>query len=185
MVYLSFHTHLTAPLLVPSTDELTVEGSLIAVKLTASVTADDGAVVDIVSTVTLAAMELGAVFLPRQGITGTAILLKAVGTLTLIGDEHIVVAAGADDDAVVGTQDAALLVLTIGGERNILNGTIVVAGALDMTDALVQAGLNVTEMARIADDACQLTRHRMELRIKKEIATVLAIDGVFDVAGSK
>ena len=183
MVYLSFHTHLTAPLLVPSTDELTVEGSLIAVKLTASVTADNGAVVDIVSTVALAAMKLGAVFLPRQGITGTAILLKAVGTLALIGDKHIVVAAGADDDAVVGTKYAALLVLTVSGNWHILDGTIVVAGGLDMTDALVQAGLNVTEMARIADDACQLTRHRVKLRIKKEIATVLAIDGVFSITG--
>ena len=168
---------------VPGADELTVEGSLIAVKLTASVTADNGAVVDIISTVTLAAMELGTVFLPRKGITGAAILLKAVGTLALIGDEHIVVAVGADDDAVVSTQDAALLVLTVGGERNIFDGTIVVACGLDMTDALVLAGLNVTEMAWITDDARQLTRHRMELRIEEEITAVLAIDGVFGVAG--
>ena len=116
-------------------------------------------------------------------VEGSLVLLKAVGTLTLIGDEHIVVAAGADDDAVVGTQDAALLVLTIGSEWNILDGTIVVAGALDMTDALLQTGLNMTEMAWIADDACQLTRHRVKLRIKEEIATVLAIDGVFSVTG--
>ena len=170
-------------MLVPGTDELTVEGSLVAVKLTASVTADNGAVVDIVGTVTLAAMELGAVFLPGQGITGTAILLKAVGTLALIGDKHIVVAAGADDDAVVGTKYAALLVLTIGSEWNILDGTIVVAGGLDMTDALVLTGLNVTEMARIADNARQLTRHWMKLCIEEEIAAVLAIDGIFGVAG--
>lgn len=170
-------------MLVPGADELTVKGSLIAVKLTASVTADNGAVVDIISTVTLAAMELGAVFLPGKGITGAAILLKAVGALALIGDEHIVVAVGTDDDAVVGTQDAALLVLTVGGERNIFDGTIVVACGLDMTDALLLTGLNVTEMARIADDARQLTRHRMKLCIEEEIATVLAIDGVFGVAG--
>ena len=124
-------------MLVPGADELAVKGSLIAVKLTASVTADNGAVVDIVSTVTLAAIELGAVFLPGQGITGAAILLKAVGTLALIGDKHIVVAAGADDDAVVGTKYAALLVLTIGSEWNILDGTIVVAGGLDMTNSLL------------------------------------------------
>ena len=153
-------------MLVPGTDELTVEGSLVAVKLTASVTADNGAVVDIISTVTLAAMELGAVFLPGQGITGAAILLKTVGALALIGDEDIVVAAGADDDAVVGTKYATLLVLTVGGERNILDGTIVVACGLDMTDALLLTGLNVTEMARIADDTSQLTRYRMELSIK-------------------
>ncbi len=170
---------------VPGADELTVEGGLVAVKLTASVAADDGAVVDIVSTIALAAMEHSAVVLPGQGITGATILLKAVGTLALIGDEYIVVTAGADDDAVIGTQDAALLVLTLRSEWNILDGTIVVAGGLDMTDALLQTGLNVTEMAWIADNARQLTRYRMELRIEEEIAAVLAIDGVFSVAGSK
>ena len=153
-------------MLVPSADELAVKGGLVAVKLTASVAADNGAVVDIISTVTLAAMELGAVFLPGKGITGAAVLLKAVGALALIGDEHIVVAVGADDDAVVGPQDATLLVLTIGGKRNILCGIIVVAGGLDMTDALIQTGLHPAEMARIADDTRQLTRYRMELSIK-------------------
>lgn len=170
-------------MLVPGADELTVKGSLIAVKLTASVTADNGAVVDIISTVTLAAMKLGAVILPGQGITGAAILLKAVGALALIGDEHIVVAVGADDDTVVSTQDAALLVLRFGGKRNILDGTIVVAGGLDMTCAILQTGLHFTEMARIAQDARQLTRHRMEHRIEEEIATVLTIDGILAVTG--
>lgn len=170
-------------MLVPGTDELTVEGSLVAVKLTASVTADNGAVVDIVGTVALVAMEQGAVFLPGQGITGAAILLKTVGALALIGDEDIVVAAGADNDAVVGTKYATLLVLTVGGERNIFDGTIVVACGLDMTDALLLTGLNVTEMARIADNARQLTRHWMKLCIEEEIAAVLAIDCVFSVAG--
>ena len=170
---------------VPGADELAVEGGLIAVKLSAATFADNGAVVDIVGTITFVAMEQGAVVLPRQGITGAAILLKTVGALALIGDEYIVVAAGADDDAVVGTQDAALLVLKLRSEWNILDGTIVVAGGIDMTDTLLQTGLNVTEMARITDNARQLTRYRMELRIEKKIATVLAIDGVFSVAGSK
>ena len=151
---------------VPGADELTVEGGLVAVKLTATAFADNGAVIDIIGTVALVAMELGAVFLPGQGITGAAILLKTVGALALIGDEHIVVAAGADDDAVVGTKYATLLVLTIGGKRNILCGIIVVAGGLDMTDALIQTGLHPAEMARIADDTRQLTRYRMELSIK-------------------
>ena len=168
---------------VPGADELAVKGGLVAVKLTASVAADNGAVVDIISTVTLAAMELGAVFLPGQGITGAAILLKTVGALALIGDEHIVVAAGADDDTVVGAKYTVLLVLKFGGKRNILCGFIVVAGGLDMTDALVLTGLNVTEMARIADNARQLTRHWMKLCIEEEIAAVLAIDCVFSVAG--
>ena len=44
---------------------MAVEGGLIAVELTATAFADDGAVVDIVGTIALAAMELGAVFLPR------------------------------------------------------------------------------------------------------------------------
>ena len=151
---------------VPSADELAVEGSLVAVELTATAFADNGAVIDIVGTVALVTMEQGAVLLPGQGITGAAILLKTVGALALIGDEHIVIAAGADDDAVVGTKYATLLVLKFGGERNILCGTIVVAGGLDMTDALLQAGLHFAEMAGIADDARQLTRYRMELRIK-------------------
>ena len=162
---------------------MAVEGGLVAIKLTATAFADDGAVVDIVGTIALIAMEQGAVVLPGQGITGAAILLKAVGTLALIGDEHIVVAAGADDDTVVGAKYTVLLVLKFGGKRNILDGTIIVAGGLDMTDALLQTGLNVTEMARITNNARQLTRYRMELRIEKEIATVLAIDGVFGVAG--
>ena len=54
-----------------------------------------------------------------------------------------------------------------------------------MTDALLLAGLHFTEMARIAQDARQLTRYRMELRIEEEIAAVFAIDSVFSVAGSK
>lgn len=168
---------------VPGADELAVEGGLVAIKLTATAFADDGAVVDIVGTIALIAMEQGAVVLPGQGITGAAILLKAVGTLALIGDKNIVVAACADNDTVVGTKYATLLVLTVGGKRNILDGTIVVAGGLNMTDAHLQTGLNVTEMTRIADDARQLTRYRMELRIEKEIAAVLAIDCVFSVAG--
>ena len=65
-------------------------------------------------------MEQGAVLLPGQGITGAAILFKTVGTLALIGDEHIVVAAGADDDTVVGAKYTVLLVLKFGGKRNIL-----------------------------------------------------------------
>lgn len=164
---------------------MAVEGSLIAIELMASAFADDGAVVDIVGTIALAAMELGAVFLPGKGITGAAILFKTVGTLALIGDEHIVVAAGADDDTVVGAKYTVLLVLKFGGKWNILCGFIVVAGGLDMTDAHLLAGLHFTEMAGIAQDACQLTRYRMELRIEKEVASVLAIDSVFGVAGSK
>ena len=151
----------------------------------ASTVADDGAVVHIVAAAALGAMELLAVVLPGQGITGAAILFKTVGALALIGDEHIVVAAGADDDTVVGAKYTVLLVLKFGGKRNILDGIIVVAGGLDMTDALFLAGLHFTEMARIAQDARQLTRYRMELRIEKEVASVLAIDSVFGVAGSK
>ena len=162
---------------------MAIKGGLIAVELTASAFADDGAVVDIVGTIALDAMELGAVFLPRKGITGAAILLKTVGTLALISDEYIVVAAGADDDTVVGAKYTVLLVLKFGGKRNILDGTIIVAGGLDMTDAHLLAGLHFTEMARIAQDARQLTRYRMKLRIEEEIAAVLTIDGVFGVAG--
>ena len=49
---------------VPGADELAVEGGLIAVKLSAATFADNGAVVDIVGTITFVAMEQGAVVLP-------------------------------------------------------------------------------------------------------------------------
>ena len=49
---------------VPGADTLAVEGSLVTVELTATAFADDGAVIDIIGTVALIAMEQGAVLLP-------------------------------------------------------------------------------------------------------------------------
>ena len=164
---------------------MSIEGGLIAIELTASAFANDRTIVDIIGTVTFLTIQLGAVVLPRKWITGAAILFKAVGTLALIGDEHIVVAAGANDDTVVRAKDTGLLVLAVGGKRNILNGTIIVAGGLDMADAFVLTGLYLTEMAWIADDARQLTWHRMKLCVEEEITPIPAINGILAVAGNE
>ena len=167
---------------VPGADEQAVEGGLVAVELTAATVADDGAVVHVVGAAALVTVELEAVLLPRQGVAGAAVLLKTVGALAFIGDEHIVVAAGADDDAVVGAQDAGLLVLKVGGEGDVLEGTVVVAGGLQMSYAAVDASLDLTEVAGIAEYRRQLAGHGVELRVEKEVTAVLAVNGVFGIA---
>lgn len=167
---------------VPGADQLAVEGSLVAIELLAAMIADNGAIVHIVSTAALGAIELLAVVLPQQRIACAAKLAETVGALAFVGDEDIVVAAGADDDAVAGSEYTALLVLTIGGKRNILCGTVVVAGGLQVAGTVLHVGLNLTEVPGIADDARQLARLRVELRVEEEVALVLAVDGVFAVA---
>ena len=57
---------------VPDADKLAVEGSLIAVEL-ATIAADNGAVVHVVDTATIATMELHTVFFPQQRIVSAAI----------------------------------------------------------------------------------------------------------------
>ena len=71
--------------LVPGTDDLTVEAGIIAVELVASTIADDGAVVHVVAAATLGTMELLAVALPRQRITGATVLTETVGALAFVG----------------------------------------------------------------------------------------------------
>lgn len=168
--------------LVPGTDDLTVEAGIIAVELVTSAIADDGAVVHVVAAATLGTMELLAIVLPREGVTSAAELTETVGALALIGDKDIVVAAGANDNTVVCTKDTALLVLTVGGEWNILYGTIIVAGGLDMTDTLVQTGLYLTEMTRVANDARQLTRLWMKLCVEEKITPILTVYGILSIA---
>ena len=145
--------------------------------------ADDCAVVHVVSTATLGAVELLAVVLPRKGIAGAAKLVETVGALTLVGDKYIVVAAGADDDAVASSEHTTLLLLSFGAEEDVLYGSVVVAGGLQVAGTVLHVGLNLTEVPRIAEDGSQLTRLRVELCVEDEIALVLAVDGVFTVAG--
>lgn len=143
--------------------------------------ADDGAVVHVVSTAALGAVELLAIVMPRKGIAGAAKLAKTVGALALVGDEDIVVAAGADDDAVAGSEHTALLFLWFGAEEDVLCGTVVVAGGHQMAGAVLYVGLNLAEVPGIAEDACQLTRLWVELRVEEEVALVLAVDGIFSL----
>ena len=162
---------------------MAVEGGLIAVELTATAFADNGAVVNIVGTVALVTMEQGAVLLPGQGITGAAVLVETVGALAFIGDKDIVVAAGADDDAVAGSEGAALLVLAVGAEEDVLSCPVVVASGLQMTGVIPHLSLNLTEMAWVADNRRQLTGLGVQLRVEEEVTLVLAIDDILAIAG--
>ena len=148
--------------------------------MTSAVT-DNGAVVHVVATPTLATMELLTVVLPRQGVAGAAILTETVGTLALVGDKKVIVTAGADDDTVAGPKGTALLVLAIGAEENILSSPIVVTGGLQMTDTLLLTGFDLTELAWVADNRRQMTGLRVQLRIEKKITLVLAVDGILAV----
>lgn len=118
----------------------------------AAAVADDGAVVHIVAAAALGAMELLAVVLPGQGITGAAVLVETVGALAFIGDKGVVVAAGADNDAVTGSEGTALLVLAVGAEEDVLSCPVVVASGLQMTGVIPHLSLNLTEMAWVADN---------------------------------
>ena len=149
----------------------------------AAAVADDGAVVHIVTAATLGAMELLAVVLPGQGITGAAVLVETVGALAFIGDKGVVVTAGADDDAVTGSEGAALLVLAVGAEEDILSCPVVVASGLQMTGVIPHLSLNLTEMAWVADNRRQLTGLGVQLRVEEEVTLVLAIDDILAIAG--
>ena len=149
----------------------------------ASAIADDGAVVHIVAAAALATMELLAVVLPRQGITGAAVLVETVGALAFIGDKGVVVTAGADDNAVAGSECAALLVLAVGAEEDVLSCPVVIAGGLQMADVVPHLSLNLTEMAWVADNRRQLTGLGVQLRVEEEVTLVLAIDDILAIAG--
>lgn len=149
----------------------------------ASAVADDGAVVHIVTAAALGAMELLAVVLPGQGITGAAVLVETVGALAFIGDKGVVVAAGADNDAVTGSEGTALLVLAVGAEEDVLSCPVVVASGLQMTGVIPHLSLNLTEMAWVADNRRQLTGLGVQLRVEEEVTLVLAIDDILAIAG--
>ena len=143
--------------------------------------ADNGAVVHVVAAPTFATMELLTVVLPRQGVAGAAILTETVGTLALVGDEKVIVTAGADDDTVASPKSTALLVLAIGAEEDILSSPVVGAGGLQVTDTFLLTGFDLTELTRVADNRRKMTGLGVQLRIKKEITLILAVDGILAV----
>ena len=155
---------------VPGTEELAVEGGIVAIEGLTTLARGDGAVVHIIVTAALGTRQLVATLL-------------AVGTLSLVGNEHVIVTAGADDDAVVSPQDTTLLVLTLCAEQDIFYMTIVIAGGLQTAKPPLHAGFNLTEVSWVAKDARQLAGHRMDLRVEDEITLVLTKDSVFSLTG--
>ena len=122
---------------VPGADHLTIEGSLVTIKLFAAFLADYDSVVHVVGTTTFGTMELLAIVLPRQRIACATVLVQAIGTLALVGNEDVVVAAGAKEYAVVGPKHTTLLVLAVCAEQDILKVTIIVASGLQMADTFL------------------------------------------------
>ena len=103
--------------------------------------------------------------------------------MALVGDEDVVVAAGAKEYAVVGPKHTTLLVLTVCAEKDVLKVTIIVSSGLQMADAFLQRGFNLTEMSRVAKNARQLARLWMKLGVEDEITLILTIDGILAVTG--
>ena len=167
---------------VPGADHLTVEGGLVTVELPATFLADDDTIVHVVGATTLGTMELLAIVLPREGITGATILVETVGALTFVSDEDVVVAAGTDDDAVVGPKHTTLLVLTVCTEQDVLKVSVIIASGLEMANTFLQTGFNLTEVPRVAKNARQLTRLWMKLGVEDEITLVLTIDSILAIA---
>ena len=167
---------------VPGADHLAVEGGLVTVELPATFLADDDTIVHIVGAATLGTMELLAIVLPGERITGATILVETVGTLAFVSDEDIVVAAGADEDAVVGPKHTTLLILTVCTEQDVLKVSVIVASGLEMANTFLQTSFNLTEVPWIAKDARQLTRLWMKLGVEDEITLVLTIDSILAIA---
>ena len=103
--------------------------------------------------------------------------------MALVGDENVVIAAGAKEYAVVGPKHTTLLVFAICAEQDVLYVSIIVASGLQMADTFLQRGFNLTEMPRVAKNARQLARLWMKLGVEDEITLILTIDGILAVTG--
>ena len=151
----------------------------------ACVAASDDTVVDIVGASALGTVELQSAFLPFEGIVRIVILLQAVGALSVVGYQTVIVTAGADDDAVVGTEGVGYLALLFRAEEDVLFGAVVVAGGLQAAYTSVHIALHHTEMSGVAEDRRQLTGQGMERGVEDEVAMVVAGDGIFHLTGRK
>lgn len=121
-------------------------------------------------------MELQTVFLPGKRVVGAAIVSQTVGTLSVVGHKTVVVADRADDDAVVGAKDDVDLTLPLCAQDDVLGGTVVVAGGLQMAYAADYRRLDLAEMTGIAEDSRELTGQGMERRVEDQTADVVATD---------
>jgi hypothetical protein len=69
--------------LIPGTDNATIEGCIVFEELTAACALGYNTIVDIVSAIAFGTMQLKTVVLPGQGIVVTPIIREAVGALSI------------------------------------------------------------------------------------------------------
>lgn len=143
------------------------------------------ATVDIIAAVTLGTMEQLAIVLPRQGIIDTSIVSQTVRTLSIVGNERAnVITTHTNDNAIVGPQVKSHLGLSLGSQGNVLRRIIVVTRGLQMTHTLiVDIGLDLTEMAAVAQDTCQMAWQRMKGGVEEETTTISTTNRVISVTG--
>ncbi len=170
---------------VPGAEEDAVEGCHVGRELDACIAAGDDSVVDIVGASALGAVELQSAFLPGEGIVRVVMLFQAVGALSVVGYQAVLVTAGADDDAVVGTEGVGYLAFLLRAEEDVLFIAVVVAGGLQTAYTSVHITLNHTEVSGVAENRRQLTGQGMERGVEDEVATVIAGDGIFHLTGRK
>ena len=130
-------------------------------------------------------MELQPILLPRQRIVSASLFRETIRTLAIVGYQAILIATGADDDAVIGTESVWYLHLWLRSDENIFRSIVVIARRLQMPPAIHQAGLYLAEMPGVVKNGRQLARQRMLRRIKDEIAAVVTGDVVLCITGGK
>ena len=118
----------------------------------------------IIAAVTLGTMEQLSIVLPCQRIIDAIIVSQTVRALPIIGNKlAYVITTHTDNNTIVGPKVECHLCLSLGCQRNVLRSIIVVTGGLHMAHALIiKVCLNLTEMAAVVQDACQMAWQRME-----------------------
>ena len=96
-------------------------------------------------------MQLETVLLPGKGVIVAVVVCQTVRTLAVVSDKTKFIAAGADDDAVVGTKGERHLTFLFCAEGDVLDGIVVVTGGLQMTDTSFKTALDLTEMTAVAE----------------------------------
>ena len=129
-------------------------------------------------------MQQGSVLLPCERIVRPSLFFQAVGTLPVVGHQLVVIAAGADDDTVVGSQ-FTLALLNLIPEYHVFRSMIVITGGLQVSYPLNNAGLYLDKMAGVAKNTRQMTRQRMQLSIEDEVAHIFLRDAAVAATGSQ
>jgi hypothetical protein len=87
--------------LIPNPKNSAIKSHFIPIKSYSSGSFGYYTVVYVICTVAFAAMQIQAIILPGKGVSPAALLLQTVRALALIGHQHIIVTAHANDNAVV------------------------------------------------------------------------------------